>query len=181
MITFETNRLFVRPWTLSTQDRNVFHTIHSDAQIRKFYVSRKTRAESDAELEKVIQEFPTDGLNWQAVCLKSTGEPIGYAGLAHVTDELPFSPCIEIGWQFLPAFWGNGYATESARGFLQRGFQHHNLSEIVAFAVHNNHASISVMEKIGMTKDIGADFDFSFIPKGFEHLNPQILYRIQPS
>ena len=181
MITFETDRLIVRPWTLTTQDRDVFHIIHSDEQIRKFYMSRKTRAESDAALEKVIQDFPEDGLDWQAVCLKSTGEPIGYAGLAHVTDDLPFTPCVEIGWQFLPAFWGNGYATESAHGFLRHGFQHHKLTEIVAFAIHNNHASIAVMEKIGMKKDIGADFDFSFITEEFAHLNPQVLYRVKPS
>ncbi len=179
--TFETERLAIRPWTLSKPDQAVFHTIMSDEKIREYYVTRLTREDSDAALQKVVEEFPDDGLDWQAVCLKSTGEPIGYAGLAHVTYNLAITPCVEIGWQFLPEFWGSGYATEAAHQFLRHGFDHHKLQEIVAFAVHNNLASISVMEKIGMEKDIGAEFNHPFVPKGFEHLNPQVLYRAKPS
>lgn len=179
MITFETERLTFRPWTLSVSDADAFHTIHSDEQIRKFYVTRATRATSDAMLEQTVSEFPEDGLEWQAVCLTATGQPIGYAGLSHVTYDLPFTPCVEIGWQFIPEFWGNGYATEAAGAFLKRGFEHHKLSEIVSFAVHNNFASIAVMEKIGMKKDVGGGFDHPAVKQGYEHLNPNVLYRAQ--
>lgn len=177
MITLETDRLVIRPWTLTKRDRDVFHKIMSDEKVREFYVTHLTREESDVALGKVVEGFPDDALDWQAVCLKSTGEPIGYAGLAHVTYKLAITPCVEIGWQFLPEFWGNGYATEAAREFLRHGFCHHNLQEIVAFAVHSNLASISVMERIGMEKDMGGEFDHPFVPKGFENLNQQVLYR----
>ena len=48
----------------------------------------------------------------------------------------------------------------------------------MAFAVHNNHASIAVMEKIGMQKDVGAEFDHPLVPADFGHLKPQVLYRV---
>ena len=171
----------MRPWTLSELDRAVFHTIMSDAQVRAFYITRLTRPEADALLEKTVTTFPDDGLDWHAICLKSTGAPIGYAGLARVAYELAFTPCVEIGWQFLPEFWGKGYATEAAQAFLQHGFQQHSLQEIVAFAVHSNMASTAVMERIGMKRDITADFDHPLVPKGFEHLNPHVLYRLTRS
>ncbi len=176
----ETNRLVIRPWTLSNSDRTVFHRIMSDELVRKFYVTRLTRTKADTLLEKIVEEFPEDGLDWQVACLKSSGEPIGYTGLTHVTYDLPFTPCIEIGWLFLPEFWGNGYATEAAKQILQHGFDHHGLEEVVAFAAHNNYASIAVMEKLGMHKEIGADFEHPGIPDTFGHLNPQVLYRVRP-
>lgn len=180
MTTLETDRLFIRRWTLSDQDRDVFHAIMSNEAVRKFYPTRLTRAEANARLENVVQNFPEHGLDWQAACLKSTGAPIGYTGLAHVGYELPFTPCVEIGWQYLPEYWGKGYASEAGRRFLQHGFEHHKLPEIVAFAVHNNRASTRVMEKIGMQRDIGADFEHPLVPDGFEHLNPHMLYRATP-
>ncbi|MFK7997730.1 MAG: GNAT family N-acetyltransferase [Granulosicoccus sp.] len=142
-----------------------------------FYVTCLTRAESDKLLEQIVEEFPDDGLDWQAACLKVSDAPIGYTGLAHVNYELPITPCVEIGWLFLPEFWGNGYATEAARKILRHGFQHHELEEVVAFSVHNNLASIAVMEKTGMQKDVDADFDHPIVPNNFKHLNPQVLYR----
>ncbi len=180
MITLETPRLFIRPWTLQQSDREVFHSIMSDPAIRKFYVTRLSRHESDTLLEEVVRSFPDDALAWQAACLKSSGAPIGYTGLSRVAYELPITPCVEIGWQFLPVYWNKGYATEAARALLAHGFQHHKLNEIVAFAVHNNHASIAVMEKIGMQRDCDAGFDHPVVPAGFEHLNPQVVYRARP-
>lgn len=178
MVTFETERLIVRPWTLSQGDREVFHTIMSDAQVRAFYVTRMSRAQSDETLARLVAAFPEDGLAWQAVCLKSDKRPIAFAGLAHVAYDLPFTPCVEVGWQFLPQHWGQGYASEAARGFLRRGFEHHGLGEIVAFAVHNNHPSIAVMQRIGMTRDPSGDFNHPSVPEDFSHLNPHVLYRI---
>jgi len=49
--------------------------------------------------------------------------------------------------------WNKGYATEVARACLAYGFEHLHLKKIVGRAMGNNHASIRVMEKIGMTFD----------------------------
>ena len=179
MTHLETDRLIIRPWTLSEGDRAAFHRLMSDAQIRKFYVTRKTREEADEILERHVANFPADGLQWQVACVKETGEPIGFTGLAPVHDELPFIPCVEIGWLYMPEQWGKGYATEAGKALLQQGFEHHSLKEIVAFAVHNNHPSIAVMERIGMKRVEGGDFDHPVIPKEMAHLNPHVLYKVK--
>ena len=179
MTHLETDRLIIRPWTLSETDRVAFHRLMSDEKIRKFYVTRKSRQEADTVLEKHVANFPESGLEWQVACLKETAEPIGFTGLAPVHYETPFTPCVEIGWLYMPEHWGKGYATEAARELLKHGFDHHKLEEIVAFAVHNNFPSIAVMERIGMEKVEGGEFDHPVIPEDMGHLNPHVLYRIQ--
>ena len=63
----ETERLILRPWTLSEQDRSFFHFIHSDAEVRRFYVTRMTREEA------VASHGETD-VDWGVACLKSNGQ-----------------------------------------------------------------------------------------------------------
>lgn len=55
--------------------------------------------------------------------LAPTGQFVGFAGLTAPMRQLPFSPCVEIGWRLAHAFWGSGYATEAAREVLRIGFE----------------------------------------------------------
>jgi RimJ/RimL family protein N-acetyltransferase len=71
---------------------------------------------------------------------------IGWAGLAY----LPEFDEIDIGYRFLPEYWGSGFATEAAHAVLTYGFDHYKIEKIIAIAVKENKASIRVMEKIGM-------------------------------
>jgi len=71
--------------------------------------------------------------------------------------DLPFCPCIEIGWRLAFEHWGNGFATEAARHCLSLGFTNFALKEIVSFTTLANTRSRHVMEKIGMT-DSKEDF-----------------------
>ena len=51
------------------------------------------------------------------------------------------------------------------------------LDEIVSFTAAVNHKSRRVMEKLGMSRDVGADFDHPSVPKG-DPLRPHVLYRL---
>jgi ribosomal-protein-alanine N-acetyltransferase len=42
---------------------------------------------------------------------------IGFCGFS---DEFP--PDVEIGWRFLPEYWGKGLATEAAKAVMRYGF-----------------------------------------------------------
>jgi RimJ/RimL family protein N-acetyltransferase len=55
-----------------------------------------------------------------------------------------------IGYCLNRQFWGQGYATETARALLGFGFTHLNLHRIFATCDPANTASAHVMEKIGM-------------------------------
>ncbi len=72
--------------------------------------------------------------------------------------------------------WGNGYASEAARGALAVGFQQLGLSEIVSFTTVGNQRSRGVMERIGMT--YSGEFEHPGLPEG-SLLRPHVLYRLR--
>ena len=56
----------------------------------------------------------------------------------------------DIGFGFIPEYWSQGFATESALAVLSRAKSQHGLSRVVAITAPHNSASIQVLEKIGL-------------------------------
>jgi ribosomal-protein-alanine N-acetyltransferase len=56
----------------------------------------------------------------------------------------------DIGYRFIPRFWGKGYATESALAVLDYGFNELNIKTIFGAAEIDNIASNKVLQKIGL-------------------------------
>lgn len=48
---------------------------------------------------------------------------MGFVGLHTPMPELPFAPCMEIGWRLARPFWGQGLTTEAARLALRVGMR----------------------------------------------------------
>jgi GNAT acetyltransferase-like protein len=65
-----------------------------------------------------------------------------------------------------PGIGGNVYATEGAHAALAFGFDEVRLDAIVSFTVPANVPSIRVMERIGMKRVIGGDFNHPNLPEG---------------
>jgi RimJ/RimL family protein N-acetyltransferase len=127
-----------------------------------------------------LRDVITDrGFGFSAVAIAATGECIGFCGL-HPAEIEPVVPAgsVEIGWRLAPEFWGNGYVTEAARAWLAFGFETLGLDEIISFAVRTNTRSTAVMRRIGMTRDMAADFDHPTIPDTHPQLTPHVLYRL---
>jgi len=59
---------------------------------------------------------------------------------------------MEIGYSMAPDYQGKGYTTEMAKTFCDWGMQRENVEKIIATCSIYNHASIRVLEKIGMKK-----------------------------
>jgi RimJ/RimL family protein N-acetyltransferase len=97
-------------------------------------------------------------------------------GLHRVRPEIPCAPAVEIGWRLHPDFWSRGFATEAASAALQFGFEEAGLTEIVAFTTTMNTRSQAVMMRIGMVRDVEADFDHPSLPEG-SPLRRHVLYR----
>ncbi len=143
----------------------------------RFFAVRRTRPESDALLERIWAATAEHGMGFGAICLASTGEPIGFSGVAPVDYfEAAFTPAVEIGWRLLPEHWGKGYATEAATALLRHGFTDLGLQKIVAFAVPANIASVNVMKRIGMTPNPSMDFIHPNIPDTHPHLKRHVIY-----
>ncbi len=88
---------------------------------------------------------------------------MGWTGLKLVKEEHNSHPNhYDIGYRMIQKYWGNGYATESAKVSLDYGFEELNLAEIVGTAAKENLASKNVLRKIGL-KYIN-DFMYDDIP-----------------
>ena len=85
-----------------------------------------------------------------AVVLKAEARLIGGCAI-HVSS--PDSPEGWIGYCFNRHFWGQSYATETARVLLAFGFAQLKLHRVFATCDPANIASIRVMEKIGMQRE----------------------------
>ncbi len=178
MIIAETERLIIRNWR--DRDRDLAFEINSDDKVMEFFPFRRSRAEADAFFERVRSMIVETGLGFYALEINTSGEPIGFCGLARVDHLEPFVPAgtVEIGWRLATPFWGKGFVSEAARALLAHGFQTLNLDRIVSFAVHNNIRSTSVMERIGMHRVEGGDFDHPGVPDTYPHLKRHVLYSL---
>jgi RimJ/RimL family protein N-acetyltransferase len=168
-----TERLRLRQW--NSADRDAFAGLNADPRVMEFFPAPLNRVESDAiaaRCESLIQERAW-GL-W-AVELKSSRDFIGFIGLHTPSPELPFAPCVEIGWRLAFHYWGKGLAFEGAKAAIRVGFELLNLPEIVSFTSVENRRSRALMERLGMLKS--GQFDHPHLPQG-NNLRPHCLYRL---
>ena len=136
-----------------------------------------TRSESDAVIDRLIAGLARDGYSLLAVERKSDRAFIGYVGILLVDMPVRGNPPVEIGWLLGKRYWGNGYAPEAARAWLDYCFGPLGFDEVVAWTAVANLPSQRVMQKIGMTHHPEDDFLHPKIPDGHP-LRPHVLYRI---
>ena len=176
-IEFDTERLQLRQWRAA--DREPFAVLNADPKVMEFYPASLSRPESDAMANRCQALIAERGWGFWAVETKSENEFIGFVGLHIPATELPFSPCVEVGWRLATKHWGKGFATESARGALNIGFEHLGLAEIVSFTSVVNHRSRAVMVKLGM-RETDDTFEHPNVPVG-SVLRQHCLYRLSHS
>lgn len=151
-----TRRLLMRGFR--DDDRAPFAALNADPRVTRHLQGPLTRARSDAFVDRIATCWAERGWGLWALELSATGEFVGYTGL-WPADFLPSGPGVEVGWRLAADAWGHGYAPEAAREALRFGFEAVGLPEIVSFTAAGNHASLRVMEKIGLRRDPARDFD----------------------
>ncbi len=147
-IEFSTERLHLRQWQAS--DREPFAQMNADPRVMEFFPNLLDRASSDALADRIEGKIRDRGWGWWATEIRETQEFIGFVGLNVPAVELPFSPCVEVGWRLAFPYWGKGYATEAATEALRIGFEVLQLDEIVSFTALQNQRSRAVMERLQM-------------------------------
>lgn len=163
IIELETERLKLVAW----QEHHVapFAAINVDPEVMRYFPAVATEAQTRAIVNAWRTQFEERGWSNWAVELKGSSEFIGFVGLSVPRRQLPFSPCVEVGWRLARRFWGHGYATEAAKASLAVGFGRLGLTEIVSFTSLLNMSSRAVMERIGM-RNTGRDFDHPAVQEG---------------
>lgn len=167
-----TPRLRLRQWRSS--DLEPFAAMNADAEVMRYYPSPWAREQSDAFAHQVMRLIDERGWGFWAVEERSSGQFIGFVGLHIPSHDLPFSPCVEVGWRLAQPYWGLGYATEAAQQVVAFGFQQLRLAELVAFTAVANMKSRAVMARLGMRFD--CEFDHPQVPVE-SGLRRHVLYR----
>ncbi|MGB5557939.1 MAG: GNAT family N-acetyltransferase [Paracoccaceae bacterium] len=174
LIEFDTERLRLRQWCAA--DHEPFAVLNADPKVMELYPAPLDRAESDSMADRCQALIAERGWGFWAVETKSKNEFIGFVGLHTPAPELPLSPCVEVGWRLAAQHWGQGFATEAARGALRVGFERLELPEIVSFTSVINLRSRAVMERLGM-REAENTFEHPNVPVG-SVLRKHCLYRL---
>jgi len=171
----DTERLRLRQWIAS--DLVPFAKMNADPHVMEFFPARLDRQASDALAGRIEAKIAERGWGLWAAEARATGEFIGFIGLQPPLDQLPCSPCVEVGWRLAQPYWGKGFATEGARAALRFGYEKLGLDEIVSFTVPANRRSRAVMERLGMHEDKAGMFEHPSIAPG-SPLRLHCLYRL---
>ncbi len=81
------------------------------------------------------------------VSRREDGVAIGMCGLL----KRDFLPDVDVGYAFLPEFWGKGFALEAAEATVAHASRKFGLPRVIAVVSEGNGGSIRVIEKLGMT------------------------------
>lgn len=92
-----------------------------------------------------FHDYATYGYGRFACVWKDSGAVIGFSGLKFV----PELSDTELGYRFLPEFWGMGLATEAGRASIEFATSTLGLTRLVALVHPDNTASARVVEKLG--------------------------------
>jgi RimJ/RimL family protein N-acetyltransferase len=145
-----TARLVLRE--LVAADAPFIRALLNDPDWIRYIGDKGVRTDEDARgyLERgPIAMYARNGFGLYQVALRATGEAIGMCGLIK-RDTLPD---VDIGFAFLPAHRGHGYALESAAAVIAHGAAAHGLTRVVAIASPDNAKSLRLLERLGMTSE----------------------------
>lgn len=115
----------------------------------RFIGDRGVRTETDAlvYIERLTSMgYAKNGFGLYHVSRRSDGTPVGMCGMLRRDT----TPDVEIGFAFLSEHAGQGYATEASGAVLGEAREQHGLRRIGAVVMPENHASIRVLEKLGL-------------------------------
>ena len=108
----------------------------------------RDKAGTVAYLEMNVKHWADYGFGMWMLRDAATSAIIGRAILRHLdvegTDE------VEVGYGFMPEYWGRGLATEIAEACVRIGFDQLGLRSLVAITTPANLASQRVLQKAGL-------------------------------
>lgn len=130
---------------LSVNDASFILELLNTKGWKQFIGERNVNSLQDAEryIHKIIAD---PAVNYDVVRLKDTKVPVGVLTIIK-RDDLPHH---DIGFAFLPAFAGKGYAYEAASALLQEPEVSATHPKMLAICLKDNSRSIHLLEKLGM-------------------------------
>lgn len=151
MIILETKRLRLRQLAPDLDDEFILELLNDPSFIR--YIGDKGVRELEAARRYIVdgpvKSYEAYGFGLYLVELKMNRAPIGICGVLK-RETLP-DP--DIGFAFLPAYWNQGYAFESAAAVMEHARGTLKLPRVLAITSPDNEASEKLLNKVGLRFD----------------------------
>jgi RimJ/RimL family protein N-acetyltransferase len=129
----------------------------TDAKVLRYIGDRGIRTVEGSEAyieEKIRGSYREHGYGMWLVVERSSDRAVGMCGL--VNRE--FLEDVDVGYGFLQAHAGQGFATEAAAAVMAYAHRSLAISRLVAITSIENDASIRVLEKLGLQFDSIIEF-----------------------
>lgn len=147
MVIVETPRLRIRH--LTAADAAFTCKLLNEPSFIENIADRGVRSEIDAMhylADGPIKSYQQHGYGLFLVEECTSQAPIGFCGLLF-RDHLQET---DIGFAFIPQFWGQGYAFEAASAVLHFGYSSLKLKRIVGLTSAGNMSSIKLLNRLGL-------------------------------
>lgn len=111
-----------------------------------------TKIAAKKNIESVLKQYQERGIGRFAVIEKASGNFIGWSGIRLNTEYNMngYTKYYDVGYRFIPKYWGKGYATESGKAAVNYAFKTLKLPELYATTEIGNQASHKALLKIGL-------------------------------
>ena len=143
----ETDRILLREFKIS--DCQAVFDFSSNVEVQKYTgdaILNNLNQAKDIISNIWFSDYKKYGYGRWAVVYKPENKVIGFAGLKYLAEINE----TDIGFRFLPEYWGKGIASEVSKEIIKYGFEVLKLKRIIGIAMPENKASNKVLEKIGL-------------------------------
>jgi RimJ/RimL family protein N-acetyltransferase len=130
---------------LTKEDWLLFQMLHNTEQV----IAQCFDPLPDTVLQQKFQQrlvpWHKEAEHWQCLVIRQhdTSEAMGVTGMCLSQGRA------EVGYLLLPAFYGQGFGTESLKGLMQWAAATHGISHFKAVVTEGNSASERVLQKVG--------------------------------
>ncbi|MFI3275878.1 GNAT family N-acetyltransferase [Vibrio sp.] len=142
----ETERLRLR--MITPQDAVFIQRLYSSEDFLR-YIGDKEISDTEKAVEyiknNILKMHEEKGVCLLMVEIKETSTPIGICGLIK-RDTLESH---DIGYGFVPEFYGQGFAREAAKAIIEQAKQNADIDHLVAITTSDNIRSIALLTKLG--------------------------------
>lgn len=145
----QTERLIIRPFTL--EDAPFVLRLLNEPSFIENIADKGVRTLEQASAYLTggpLASYAVHGHGLWLVQHQVTGSPMGMCGLIK-RDALPE---VDLGYAFVPEFWGLGYASEAAEACVTWGCDTLRLAGLLAIVSPGNTASIRLLQGLGFLR-----------------------------
>lgn len=154
MKTLETPRLLLRALTID--DAAALNRVNSHPEVMRYIGETEKNIEMTRRYlqQGPLADYEKFGYGRYACIDKANDRLIGFCGLKY----LPSLDETDVGYRFLPEYWGKGLATETSKVVMKHAADTMHLTRIIGLALPQNTGSINVLRKLRMTYERNLEF-----------------------